>query len=409
MLHTRWTEILEKHAGCVAMSHAGIPNDTQTWTFSELDTQAKIKASDLAKDRPEYVIAHADHADFLPTILAGWKAEIPVLLLETSHCQPLPIRSAIPEGTVIIKQACGATGLERSLFLGASQILAEAERNIQGLGLRPDCRGLAAISLAHTYGFGCLALPVILGGIPIEIQPSPMPMFIQQSLEKEGAVFLPGVPTLWKTWWLTKAINSQKISLAISAGAPLPLDLETNVWDETGLKIHNFYGTSETGAIAFDHSATPRTDAALLGGILPGVEIEIVSFNGSDDRILVHTNAIALGADTLQRDEELTTSAYLTMDQGHVKDGSLFWNNHIGAAINVAGRKVSPAKVQRVCESMPGVLAADVQGKRSRDPERFEEVSIRVTLDDRTDLKSLKNWAYQNLESWEVPRHWQVT
>jgi len=408
MLHARWTEILNQHADQVAISHADIPTDSKSWTFTELDKQAKLKVKEHSTQQVNCLVAHADQANFLPTILAGWKTKIPVLLLETSHCQPRPILTPIPAGTSIIKQACGATGLERSLFLGEAQIQAEASRNINGLGLHPDRRGIAAISLAHTYGFGCLALPVLLGGIPIDILPSPMPMFIEENLSKDGDVFLPAVPTLWKTWWLTKSLNHSNISLAISAGSPLSLDLEQKIWSDTGLKIHNFYGTSETGAIAFDDSPTPRTNEELLGKILPGIEVEIIHFNGSDNRILVHTDAIALGADTLQRDQEFNSDTYLTMDQGHTADGYLYWKNHIGAAINVAGRKVSPGKIKRICESMPGVLHADIWRTRSRDPERFEEVSIRVKLDQSTDLKALKNWSYQHLESWEMPRHWEL-
>jgi acyl-coenzyme A synthetase/AMP-(fatty) acid ligase len=408
MLPSHWSEILQNHANHVAITHADIPNKNHSWTFDEIDSLATKKARALNRASHDFIIAHADTADFIPTILAGWKCNLPVLLLETSHCQPRPINTPIPDGTVIIKQACGATGLERSLFLGESQILAEGRRNIQALGLHSERRGLAAISLAHTYGFGCLVLPLLLGGIPIEVLPSPMPMFIQQSMKNDGEVFLPGVPTLWKTWWLTKVLAPSRISLALSAGSPLSLHLETDVWNDTELKIHNFYGTSETGAIALDDSLTPRTDASLLGKILPGIDIDIIRFNGSDQRILVRTDAIALGADHLQRDHEFNSDSYLTMDQGSVHNGHLYWKNHIGLAINVAGRKVSPEKIHRVCTAMPGVLSAEVFRTPSRDPERFEEVSIKVKLDSHTELKTLKNWAYNHLESWEMPRHWNL-
>jgi len=42
--------------------------------------------------------------------------------------------------------------------------------------------------------------------------------------------------------------------------APLPLSLECAVFEQHGLKIHNFYGTTECGGIAVDASATPRTE-----------------------------------------------------------------------------------------------------------------------------------------------------
>ncbi|MGJ8672637.1 AMP-binding protein [Rubritalea sp.] len=400
MLHTQWLNILEKHANNLALVYP----DLKTCTFRELDQQAKSIASTASRNQDETLLAYADRPDFLATVLAGWKSNIPVILLETSSSKALPILSPLPAGTAIIKQTCGATGLERSLFLGADQILAEAHRNIEALGLIPSRKGIAAISLAHSYGFGCLALPLLLGGIPIEVLSSPMPMFIQQSLERNDPVFLPGVPTLWKTWWLTKSLKPSSISLALCAGSPLSLDLETDIWNDLHLKIHNFYGTSETGAIAFDPSSEPRTDSRLLGKVLPGVSVDLSQGN----RIRVSSDAVALDADVCLAADEFTQASYLTMDIGDLENSHLYWDDHVGLSINVAGRKVSPTKVQRVCEAMPGVKKIEVQRIRSRDSERFEEVAVRAKLDQSTSIKDLKNWAYTKLESWEMPRHWEL-
>ena len=79
-----------------------------------------------------------------------------------------------------------------------------------------------------------------------------MPMFMHHALDRGGEVFLPGVPAIWKTWWQTGVVKHPAISLALSAGSPLSLELESAIHADCGLKVHNFYGTSETGAIAFD-------------------------------------------------------------------------------------------------------------------------------------------------------------
>ncbi len=405
MLHSRWLEILQQHSIKEALWHTDIPSDTGCWTFSELDQQAQIIVEKISTSPLEVLTAHADQAYFIPTILAGWQTKTPIILLESKNSQPLPIHSPLPANTAIIKQTCGATGIERSLFLNSSQILAECQRNIDALGLHPDRRGLATISLAHSYGFGCLALPLLLGGIPLEVIPSPMPMLVQQSLAKSVDVFLPAVPTLWKTWWLTNTLKDAPISLALSAGAPLCLELETNIWEGTGLKVHNFYGTSETGAIAYDDSSRPRKDAKLIGKVLPGVMVSICT----DRRIGVQTDALVAGSDIWRSDQEFSSPSYRTMDFGEMKEGQLYWLGHIGAAINVAGRKVSPEKVQRICESIPGVLSATVSSVTSSDLERFEEVAIQVRLSSAVDLKSLKKQVYERLDSWEMPRHWTLT
>jgi long-chain acyl-CoA synthetase len=41
------------------------------------------------------------------------------------------------------------------------------------MGLRPDWPNLGVISLAYSYGFSNLVLPLLLHGIPLFLAPSP--------------------------------------------------------------------------------------------------------------------------------------------------------------------------------------------------------------------------------------------
>ncbi len=399
MLNARWREIMAGRGQRTALWHHGLE---LPWTYADLDRRAEELVGSI-DDTTEYVIAQADQVDFLPMILAGWKTGTPVLVLETSHCRPRAIRSAIPDGTVFIKQSCGASGVERSLFLDERAVLAEAARNIEGLGLVPERVGLVAISLAHTYGLGCLALPLLLGGIPLDVISAPLPMFLQQAFDRHHACFLPGVPALWKTWMMSDCLDHPSLELAVSAGSPLTLEIEEKIHRATGTKVHNFYGTSETGAVAFDSTDSLRSDEGLLGSLLEGVEVTI----SQDGRILVKSDAMATGADLLLRDDEFTTGNYRTSDTGRLENGSLFWSAHQGRAINVAGRKVSPDKVIRVCQTTEGVVRVEVKSVQSRDPERFQEVAVFLELAQDAELKTIKSAVYDRLESWEMPRHWK--
>ncbi|MBK1854927.1 AMP-binding protein [Verrucomicrobiaceae bacterium 5K15] len=402
MLYERWTEIRDERRDQLALRH---PDVTGGWTFGQL--QAEAEKIDLPASGP--VIANGDSAGFIPTVIAAWAQRRPVLIQEQQKQEPLPIRAEIPDDIALIKQSCGASGVERSLFYGETRLLAEGMRNIHALeqlGVTSDCRSLGAISLAHSYGFGCLVLPLLLAGIPLDVLSGPLPMFVQQGLDRgpEKSFFLPGVPALWKTWWLTKILAHPSIKVALSAGAPLSLELEQGVWNDAGLKIHNFYGTGETGAVTCDFTSEPRGEASLIGTMLPGVDV----MTAEDGRICVRTDATARFADKLLGSDEFSEDYYRTMDLGEVRGKEVHWHDHCGEAINVAGRKVSPAKIARACMSLTGVLEAKVSSVRSRDFERFEEVKIAVRLAPGCDLKQLKQHASEQLDSWEVPRHWEV-
>lgn len=402
MLYERWTQILNERADELALRHPDVPDG---WTFSQLDDESE--KIDLPAVGP--VIASGDDCRFIPTVLAAWAKNRPVLIQEQGKQQPMPVRTEIPGDIVLIKQSCGASGMERSLFYGEKRLLAEGVRNIhmlKALGMADGCRSLGAISLAHSYGFGCLVLPLLLGGIPLDVLPGPLPMFLQDGLDRgpEKSFFLPAVPALWKTWWLTKILHHPSIRIALSAGAPLSLELEQGIWNDTGLKVHNFYGTGETGAVSCDLTATPRTAASLIGTMLPGIEVK----TDIHQQICVKTDAAARFADKLLTPTEFTEPYYRTMDLGEVSGSEVHWHNHRGEAINVAGRKVSPAKIQRACMSLTGVESVIITSVRSRDFERFEEVKATVRLAQNCDLKSLKKHAALHLDSWEMPRHWEV-
>jgi acyl-CoA synthetase (AMP-forming)/AMP-acid ligase II len=216
MLFECWSQLVASHPTRMALRR----DDGSTLTFAELDQQARAMVNDRADG---LWVARGGSPDFLATILAAWRNDEAVIL---SEGEPREIRSAIPPGTRLIKQSCGAAGLERSLFFSSEAILAEAKRNVIGLGLHPERSGLAALSLAHSYGFGCLALPLLLHGVPVTIIASPLPAFLEEALASGEPSFLPGVPTMWKTWWQTGVTGRRAIDLAISAGAPLSKKLE---------------------------------------------------------------------------------------------------------------------------------------------------------------------------------------
>lgn len=394
MLVDRWNEVVARSADRIALRHTDCAGGM---TFREIDRMARDTDT-----TGEIVLAVGASVDFFPSLLAAWRSGKPALLLENGTSSARPILGEIPAGTALVKQTCGASGIERSLFFSAAQVLAEGIRNIEGLGLHTERRGIAAISLAHSYGFGCLALPLLLAGIPVETVAGPLPMMMDAALARGGEVFLPGVPAIWKTWWQTGIAAHPAITLALSAGSPLSLDLENSVFSECGLKIHNFYGTSETGAVAFDDSTEPRKRQGFVGKLLPGIQAS----TDRTGRILIATDSRALGADVSAWAGEFDGD-YLTLDQGEVSEAGVFVNRCIGRAINVAGRKVSPKRLREILETLSGVRLATVERGFSRDFERFEEIRVRLRMEGDFDKKALREELRQKVESWEMPRSWE--
>jgi acyl-CoA synthetase (AMP-forming)/AMP-acid ligase II len=79
----------------------------------------------------------------------------------------------------------------------------------------------------------------------------------------------------------------------------------------------------------------------------------------------------------------------------------------VGNAINVAGRKVSPTRLEAIFETLDGVLGVKVERSQSRDFERFEEIRVQLTVEKNFDKIAIREQFRQRIESWEMPRHWE--
>ena len=392
MLYLRWLETSRSFA-----DHPAILDGDGVTTFAGL-----AAAVEAAPKAPIPVIARTGDLRFFIDILRAWRDGVAVIPVERDAPDPILHRPP-PAETRLIKYTPGASGIPRAIFLNDTQVIADAARIVGAMGLSPDVPNLAVVSLAHSYGFCNVVLPLLLHGIPARLLPLPFPRVMEHAFRQHDAVVLPAVPSMWRAWQRAGILTDSPVRLAISAGAPLALDLEQRVFEETGLKIHNFYGASECGGIAFDATDTPRESASIVGIPLPGVTVDI----GRDGRLRVTSDAVAMGYDAPRGDDLLGGGVYLTRDLGLTDaSGIIHLTGTTGGAINVAGRKISPAKVEAAIMATGLVLRVKVLGIPSADPERFEEIAALVELADGVSAAVLKSALTERLPLWEIPRHW---
>lgn len=289
-------------------------------------------------------------------------------------------------------------GTARLVAFTADQLAADADNIVATMGLRADWPNLGVISMAHSYGFSNLVLPLLLHGIPLILAPAPLPEIIRRVSASEPAITLAAVPAMWRAWHEAKAIPPG-VRLAISAGAPLSADLEQAIFKSCGLKIHNFYGASECGGIAYDAGETPRTDATFAGAPMLNVNLSL-----NDDGCLVVRSRALAETYWPEKSDSLGGEIFQTSDLVELKDGLVFLRGRLGDQINVAGRKVSPETVERALFAHPQVRECLVFGAPSRNAERTE-IIIAVIVASATETE-LKQFLLQTLPAWQLPREW---
>jgi acyl-CoA synthetase (AMP-forming)/AMP-acid ligase II len=385
MLYDRWRETVREYRNEIALRDL---SRRQQWTFGELESLVESSTPGPV------IFPQGSGVEFIASVLKGWKSGAIVCPLEPGQSRPeFPMPH---KGIVHLKTTSATTGPARLVALTSDQLAADARNIVETMDLRREWPNLGVISLAHSYGFSNLVTPLLLHGIPLCVANSTLPETVRQALEQMRVATLPSVPALWRAWFDAHVLDSQRVRLAISAGAPLPLQLETEVFDRCGIKIHNFYGSTECGGIAYDESGKPRTDSSCIGLPMRNVKLTVAT----DGCLEVHSSAVA---ETYwpEAEERLGNGRFHTSDIAEIIDERVYLRGRASDIINVAGRKLSPESIEHVLAKHPRVRQCVVFGVPEGERERIVACA---SVERGTSADDLKQFLLGHLPGWQVPR-----
>ncbi len=308
---------------------------------------------------------------------------------------PLPgaRRFRDPE-TCLIKLTSGSTGEPRALVFTAAQMLADARQVTATMGITPRDRNYALIPLGHSYGLGNLTIPLLAQGIPLVCGSAALPHAIAADFARWRPTVFPGVPAMWRALAQSDAALPT-LRLGISAGAPLAPEVAREFAARTGRRLHAFYGSSETGGIAYDRDGT----AALAGGVGQAMRgVRLAAARGgrlvvSSAAVFTHGNRRRAGA----------WGAHLMADRV-ASDGAgrLTILGRAGTTVKLAGRRVDLAEVTAVLRRLPGVRDAWVAVGGESEPVLGAVVaSARTPADLRAALQT-------DTAAWKIPKRWRI-
>ncbi|MBI3851303.1 MAG: long-chain fatty acid--CoA ligase [Verrucomicrobia bacterium] len=401
MLYERWRQIAQKHSNELALHDT---TSNRRWTFTQLAAEAERWSSSFSLSggtlkrelQPSVQFPQGNTAEFILAVLRAWRENKIICPLDLD--QSAPSLASPPPGGVHLKTTSATTGAPRLIAFTGEQLAADADNIVATMGLRADWPNLGVISLAHSYGFSNLVLPLLLHGIPLILTDGAMPETVRRAAKDFESITLAAVPALWRAWHDAKAIPSN-VRLAISAGAPLPLPLEQAVFEVGELKIHNFYGSSECGGIAYDATNIPRTDGACTGAPMQNVQLSV----GDDGCLQVRSEAVGQTY-WPEPNADLANGCFRTSDLAEISGGLVYLRGRAGDQINVAGRKVSPETIERALLKHPQILECVVFGVPSRNAQRTEEIVAVIVSREREE--NLRQFALETLPAWQAPRQW---
>ena len=344
-----------------------------------------------------------------PEPVAGFANRYPL-----AHEVWLAVAERPPSGpeldAAVLKLTSGTTGVPRATLTTEDALVGDSRTLMEAFGIGADHTQVAAIPLSHAYGFGNVLVPLLLQGTAIVMREAFVPERLPEDARAAGARAFPGVPFMFdflaehppRDGW------PPMLTTLLSAGAPLERASADRFRARFGIKIHSFYGTSETGGICYDQGDDEVAEGT-VGRPLKSVQVSLVPHEDAPPgggRVFVRGPNVATSyADGGGGDADgFADGGFLTGDLGAFDaQGRLVLSGRVSPFVNVAGRKVQPAEVEQVLRELAGVVDVRVIG--IADARRGEQLAAFLVMRTaRPSIVELRRFCASRLASYKIPR-----
>ncbi len=347
-------------------------------------------------------------------------------LAELMHRQP-PDRDThptAPDDTAVILYTSGTTGQAKGAELTHLNMLVNAvvSRDLIQPVIGGDVANIAAVTLPlfHSFGQTVQMNAGLFAGGTLVLLPRFDPAALLSAIERERVTHWAGVPSMY--WALLEHARARGVDvtrvagslrLAISGGAPMPVELLKAFERTFGVRITEGYGLSETSPVAsFNHLERPSKPGT-VGQPVFGVQIRCVDDAGEPVPAGAPGEVVIRGHNVMKgyyKRPEATAEAFA---------GGWFHSGDIGTVdaegyLSIVDRKkdmilrgafnVYPRELEEVLLTHPAISLAAVVGVP--DPRVGEEVKAFVVLKPGATLteEACVAWCKDQFAAYKYPR-----
>jgi long-chain acyl-CoA synthetase len=310
----------------------------------------------------------------------------------------------------------GTTGKQKAAMLTHKNLLTNAEQcRLAYHGAKTD-NYLCVLPMFHVYGFTLGVLSPLLCGATITILDKFHPNEIISSLTKDDITVFLGVPTMYVL--LLEACKKRNLTfphlrLAISGGAPLPVEILKQLRDILRLPILEGYGLTEASPLVCSNPLDGVKKPGSIGLPVAFLECKIVDDNGIDldvgqvGELVVRSASVMLGyyKREIETKEILRNGWLHTGDLARKdEDGYVYIVDRKKDMVITGGLNIYPREVEEVLHQYPKVKESAVVG--IDDNLRGEYVKAYIVLKDGEECtsKEIIKYLKEHIAAYKIPR-----
>jgi len=346
-------------------------------------------------------------------------ASLDAMIATTSSCPAVHVTS---DDVALIQYTGGTTGTPKGAMITHGNLVSAVAMFDAAIaatsGWRPGReRHIGVLPLFHIYALAGVMLRAVAHGETILLRNRFDPEQTLGDIDRGGATFFFGVPTMFIALLETPNIAEYDLSslvYCVSGGAPLPGEVAGRLAQSIGRPLVVGWGMTETCGAGTLSRSNEVNDAAAIGYPLPGATVEILSFDGNRlPAAAGETGEIAISGPNVvqgywnrpdESAEAFAAGRLLTGDMGFVDArGQIHLVDRKKDLIISSGFNVYPRMVEEAIYEHPAVAEALVYGAADGYRGEVAVAAVKLRAGKALDLAQLRAFLSDKLGRHELP------
>jgi long-chain acyl-CoA synthetase len=331
-----------------------------------------------------------------------------------------PAVEVLPTDRAVFLYTGGTTGVSKGAVLQHRNLVANCFQVKSWCTDYEDGKEviLGVLPFFHSYGLTTILNLGLLNGAKLVLLPRFVLADALKTIDKQKPTLFPGVPTIYVAINNAPDLNKydiKSIKVCISGAAPLPVEVQQQFEKNTGGKLVEGYGLSETSPVTHANPVYGERRPGSIGLPMPDTDFKVVDVEtgekvmpiGEIGELCLRGPQVMEGYLNMPEEnaQSLRDGWFYTGDIAKVdEDGYTYIVDRKKDMVIAGGFNIYPRDIEEVLYTHPKIMEAAVAG--INDPYRGETLKAYVVLKEGETMTEdeVKEHCKENLAAYKVPK-----